>query len=138
MYRIHSFIVKRCLNFTIRNEPNKEITTCDPTKKKKPIQFDFNNVLFFITELVIRGTFGKKHFHYSDGDINNKFSKKRYLAIRFFTHETHRVITRKVLQRTGPCVKPCTSLLQRIFRVSRFPAPRTMCSLRVIPVKGII
>lgn len=96
---------------------------------------------FFITELVIRGTFGKKHFHYSDAtffrDINNKFSEKKYLAIRFFTHETHRVITRKVLQRTGPCVKPCTSLLQRIFRVSRFPAPRTMCSLRVIPVKGI-
>lgn len=106
-------------------------------KKKKPIQFDFNNVLFFITELVIRGTFGKKHFHYSDGDINNKFSKKRYLAIRFFTHETHRVITRKVLQRTGSCVKPCTSSFQRIYRVSRFPAPRTMCSLRVIPVKGI-
>lgn len=96
---------------------------------------------FFITELVIRGTFGKKHFHYSDAnffrDINNKFSEKKYLAIGFFTHETHRVITRKVLQRTGPCVKPCTSLLQRIFRVSRFPAPRTMCSLRVIPVKGI-
>lgn len=26
------FIIKRCLHFTIRNELNKEITICDPTK----------------------------------------------------------------------------------------------------------